>query len=199
MEVAARGTRGARVRIEIEWPEWVAEVTDPVQRLASQEERMQLVVRLSDLNVRHRTGGPFAAAVFDRRDHRLVAAGTNLVTQSGYAVAHAEVLALSLAQRVRGVFDLASAGGDYELVSSAEPCAMCLGASCWSGITALSCGARSEDVEAIGFDEGPKPADWVAALTARQIEVTRDVLRDEAVAVLARYRDAGGVIYNGRG
>jgi tRNA(Arg) A34 adenosine deaminase TadA len=186
------------MRIEIEWPPWVVEETQRIDKLASQLERMAFVVRLSELNVRYASGGPFAAAVFDRRDHALVAAAPNLVLRSGYAIAHAELLALTLAQRVRGVFDLSEDGGSYELVTSAEPCAMCLGAGCWSGITALVCAARAEDVEAIGFDEGPKPVDWRTALADRGIEVTCNVLRDEAVAVLTRYRGAGGVIYNGR-
>jgi tRNA(Arg) A34 adenosine deaminase TadA len=159
---------------------------------------MSFVIGLSALSVSNATGGPFAAAVFDRRDRTLVAASPNLVTSARLAIAHAEVVALSLAQVRRRTFDLAEDGGAYELVTSAEPCAMCLGATCWSGVTAIACGARRDDVEAIGFDEGPRPSDWAAALAARGIEVTRDVMRAEAVAVLARYQEANGLLYNGR-
>jgi len=187
------------MRIEIEWPEWVVEETGRIGRLASQSDRMAFVVHLSELNVRHRTGGPFAAAVFDARDRTLVAAAPNLVMASGFAFAHAEVLALSEAQQLRGHFDLASRDARYELVSSAEPCAMCIGACCWSGVQTIVCGARGEDVEAIGFDEGPKPEDWRGELLRRGIEVRCDVLRAEAVAVLAQYGETGGVIYNGGG
>jgi tRNA(Arg) A34 adenosine deaminase TadA len=73
---------------------------------------------------------------------------------------------------------------------------MCFGASPWSGVRRLVCGARDEDARAIGFDEGPKLADWITALNDRGIAVLRDVLRDEAVGVLKDYIEAGGIIYN---
>jgi tRNA(Arg) A34 adenosine deaminase TadA len=73
---------------------------------------------------------------------------------------------------------------------------MCFGALLWSGVRRLVCGAREEDVRGIGFDEGPKPADWPAEMQRRGITVVRDVCRDEAVGVLRRYVTAGGPIYN---
>ncbi|WP_217995186.1 hypothetical protein [Methylogaea oryzae] len=73
---------------------------------------------------------------------------------------------------------------------------MCLGATLWSGVKSLLCGARDEDARAIGFDEGPKPADWADQLRRRGIAVTRDVMRDEACKVLQRYKNQGGTIYN---
>jgi len=69
----------------------------------------------------------------------------------------------------------------------------------WSGVQRLVCGARDEDARAIGFDEGPKMADWVKALNDRGIIVVRDVLRGEARAVLQEYAAAGGAIYNAGG
>ena len=73
---------------------------------------------------------------------------------------------------------------------------MCFGAIPWSGVRRLVCGARDEDAREIGFDEGPKLADWTSALNDRGITVLRDILRDDAVAVLQDYISAGGVIYN---
>lgn len=73
---------------------------------------------------------------------------------------------------------------------------MCLGAIPWSGLRRVGCGAHGEDAAAIGFDEGAKPADWLGALQQRGIEVARDVLRDEARAVLQQYARTGGRIYN---
>ena len=75
---------------------------------------------------------------------------------------------------------------------------MCLGAVCWSGVRQIVCGARGEDAGRIGFDEGPKPADWVSELERRGIAVTRDVMRERAAQVLRSYRDCGGPIYNAR-
>lgn len=160
-------------------------------------DRMRLVVGLSRENVRRGTGGPFGAAVFERDTGRLLAPGINLVTGAGCSAAHAEMVAMVVAQRVVGTFDLGGPGlPPCELVASTEPCAMCFGATPWSGVRRLVCGARGEDAEGIGFDEGDKPPDWVGSLERRGIPVVRDVLREEAVAVLREYADGGGEIYN---
>jgi hypothetical protein len=56
-------------------------------------------------------------------------------------------------------------------------------------------GASREDVEAIGFDEGPCPEDWRAKLEARGIMVAGPLLQKEAVAVLQAYAKQGGDLY----
>ena len=112
---------------------------------------------------------------------------------------HAEIVTLMAAQQRVGTYDLSSAGlPPYELVTSTEPCAMCLGAVTWSGIRRLVCGARGADAEKAGFDEGEKPSAWPEALERRGISILRDICRDQAVAVLRDYRAAGGIIYNPR-
>jgi hypothetical protein len=60
------------------------------------------------------------------------------------------------------------------------------------------CGARAADAEAIGFDEGDKPARWATALARRGISVRRDVCRAEARAVLREYAARAGTIYGAR-
>jgi tRNA(Arg) A34 adenosine deaminase TadA len=156
-------------------------------------------VELSRLNVRNGTGGPFGAAIFERETGRLLAPGVNLVVGSGCSVFHAEMVAVMVAQKVLETFDLGSEGlPPYELVASTEPCAMCLGATPWSGVRHLVCGARDEDARAVGFDEGAKMAEWVGSLEDRGISVELGVLRDEAVAVLREYAALGGEIYNSR-
>jgi tRNA(Arg) A34 adenosine deaminase TadA len=166
------------------------------RRFPSREARMRLVIGLSRENVARGSGGPFGAAVFERDGGRLVAVGVNRVLASGCSHAHAEMLALALAQRVRGGWDLGAPGlPAHELVSSSEPCAMCCGALPWAGVRSLVCGARACDAEAIGFDEGDKPARWAAALARRGISVRRDVCRAEAREVLREYAIRGGTIY----
>lgn len=161
------------------------------------EERMRLAIELARRNIEAGTGGPFGAAVFAVETGRLLAVGVNLVVASRCSVLHAEMVALMLAQQRFGHYDLGGEGlPACELVTSAEPCAMCFGAVLWAGVKRLVCAARREDVERIGFDEGPKPADWPAELQRRGIAVTCDVCRVEAVAVLDRYAAAGGLIYN---
>lgn len=152
--------------------------------------RMHLAIRLAELNVEH-GGGPFGAAVF--AGSRLIAAGVNCVLSSGFSIAHAEIVALMRAQTVLG--DPSSPAGPYSLFSSAEPCCQCFGALVWSGVEELVCGATRADVEAIGFDEGPKPEHWADVLRAQGIAVTEEVCRAEAGVALARYDARGGPIY----
>ena len=146
-----------------------------------------------------RKGGPFGAAIFDRETNKLLAPGVNLVLASGYSFGHAEMVAIMVAHQLVGGFELGGEGQpSYDLVASTEPCSMCFGALPWSGIRHLVCGARNEDAAAAGFDEGPKPAEWVRTLEDRGITVERDVLRDEAAAVLREHAEEGDELYKGR-
>jgi tRNA(Arg) A34 adenosine deaminase TadA len=174
-------------------PRWLESFTQGYGRdFSSPEKRMDFAIALSAENVRMSSGGPFGAAVFGIEDERLISCGVNVVENMSAAVAHAEIMALSLAQQALECHDLGPAG--LELASSAQPCLMCYGATIWSGIRSLLVGARGSDVESItGFDEGPVPENWVAELEKRGIRVTRDLLRSDACAVLRSYK---GPIYN---
>jgi len=186
------------LRVAYRLPEWVRDVAPPPGTLVpSDEERMRLTIRLAEENVRRRTGGPFGAAVFRRSDGALVAVGVNRVETERCSLLHGEVMAIALAERALGAFTLDEPPiPPHELVTSCEPCAMCLGAAFWSGVRRIVCGAQREDAMALGFDEGPVSEDSYAYLAARGIEVVRGVLREEAAAVLRLYRDLGGGIYN---
>ncbi|MBX3176281.1 MAG: nucleoside deaminase [Candidatus Hydrogenedentes bacterium] len=180
-------------------PPWLSAMAAAYAPGGAPEARMAFVIEAARRNVSERTGGPFAAAVFEQESGRLVALGVNLVTTQGASILHAEIVALALAQRAAGNYDLGAPGlPAHELVTSTEPCAMCLGAIPWSGVRRVVCGARDEDARAAGFDEGAKPADWAGALAARGIAVLRDVARAEAAGVLREYADGGGPIYNSR-
>ncbi|MBN1508071.1 MAG: nucleoside deaminase [Sedimentisphaerales bacterium] len=185
--------------IEIRLPEWIeAMVAERGGGLTTVEARMRFVIGLSKMNIERRTGGPFGAAVFEADSGWVVGVGVNLVEASNCSLAHAEMVAIATAQQAVGHYDLGGSTAVYELVTSAEPCAMCLGAIPWSGVRRVVCGARGEDACEIGFDEGAKPADWVGELRKRGIEVLRDVLREEARDILRQYAWTGGLIYNAR-
>ena len=186
--------------IKLELPVWLDNFIHQHQEaITSMEERMHLAVELARLNIQHQTGGPFGAVVFDMESHKLVSAGVNLVIPSNCSMAHAEMIAISLAQQKLGTFDLGAKGlPDFELVTSSEPCAMCFGALPWSGIRHLACGAKAEDARRIGFDEGPIPPNWRDELEQRGITVVTDICREEAQAVLNSYAENGGAIYNAR-
>jgi len=185
--------------ITIHLPPWLEEYARGWRPSGAVEARMGFVIGAAMRNVEEGTGGPFAAGVFEIESGRLAGLGVNLVTAENLSMLHAEMVAFAAAQRALGSFDLGGPGmARYELVSSAEPCAMCFGAVLWAGVRRLVCGARSEDTERIGFDEGPKRASWTSDLEQRGIEVVRDVCRESAAAVFAEYVRRGGPVYNAR-
>jgi tRNA(Arg) A34 adenosine deaminase TadA len=105
------------------------------------------------------------------------------------------MLAIMIAQQRLTRYRMHADGGHYVLATSAQPCCQCYGAMMWAGLDELLIGARSEDVEELTeFDEGPLPADWIGELARRDMVVRRDILRDEARAVLATY-GANGTSY----
>ncbi|MFI1028503.1 nucleoside deaminase [Streptomyces sp. NPDC020951] len=187
-------------------PAWIDDELAAVPAVVpDRDDRMRLVHRLADRNWREGNGGPFAALVAERDTGRIVSVGVNVVLASGVSSAHAEVVALGLAQTATGGWDL---GGDgmqaHELVVNWRPCIQCYGAAMWSGVRGLVVAGDGPQLEEITtFDEGPLGADWAEQFQARGIEVVRDVLRDEALAVFRGYRKAvdadGLVVYNARG
>lgn len=178
-------------------PGWVVGRVDYDQVYATDEDRMALAIALASENVARDSGGPFGAAVFERDSGRLIAVGVNSVTRLNNSTAHAEMIALQLAERRIASYTLAADGHPaHELFTSCAPCAMCLGAVLWSGVTRVVIAAQREDAERIDFDEGPVFAESYAYLRARGIEIVNGLLRTEARAVLEEYKARGGAIYN---
>jgi tRNA(Arg) A34 adenosine deaminase TadA len=120
----------------------------------------------------------------------------NLVVRARNSVLHAEILAFMMAQARLGSYTLAIPGhSSFELAGSCEPCAMCLGATLWSGVSRIICGACRADAQRLAFDEGPVFPESYAYLEARGIEIVRQVNREEAVEVFELYRTRNGIIY----
>lgn len=186
-----------RRRIEIGLPSWLDELLDSAPRLPTTKDRMRLAIELARTNVDLETGGPFGALVVETHSGIVLGAGVNLVLASANCTAHAEMVAIELAESTSGSFDLGSRAADaVELVTTVEPCAMCLGAVVWSGASRLVCGAPSGAAAEIGFDEGPRPADWVDQMQGRGIEVVQGVMAVAARRVLTDYVERGGLVYN---
>ena len=178
-------------------PTWVRDLPTP-DPPAHVTDRMEFVLDLAMRNVERGTGGPFAAAVFEHESGRLVSVGVNRVVPENCSVAHAEVLAIGLAQAALGTYDLGGSGQPrLQLVSSSQMCAMCLGAVVWSGVGEVVYSTTSGDVIAtVGFDEGPTPPDYSHQLAHRGISVVAGVMRDKGLAVLRGYAASEGVVYN---
>lgn len=174
-------------------PEWLREIeAENLGRVfAGDEEKLRFAIRLAEENVRRGTGGPFGAAIFSLADERLIAVGVNRVVPAKQSWAHAEMTAYAHAQNRLGSHDLKGCA----IASSCEPCAMCTGATPWSGVEKLIYGASGDAARGVGFDEGDKPADWRGALEKRGVRVVGPLLEDAAGTPFRLYREKGGEIY----
>lgn len=188
------------MKVEINLPEWLEQAVSELPALPTMESRMAAMIEFSRTNFQRDTGGPFAAGVFDVQSGQAIAIGVNRVVPTHCSSAHAEIVALSLAQQAVGQFDLGGPGlPRYELVVNWRPCAMCFGAVFWSGIRSLVIAGADHQLEEItGFDEGPIHPQWREQLEARGISLVEDVLKEEACGVFREFRDAGKLVYNGR-
>ncbi len=184
--------------ITFKLPSWISDYTKETDTIKDINDRVNFVIEASKQNILNKTGGPFAAAVFEKDSGKLIALGVNLVTSEGLSTLHAEIVALEIAENKLHTYDLSGDDSiEYEIVSSCEPCAMCFGAIPWSGVKRVITCAKDEDARAIGFEEGDKPKDWRVSYKNRGIEVIDEVKREEAKEVLNFYLENGGEIYNG--
>jgi len=197
--------------VEVTLPQWAHQAdyfsnnnnnsTNPYQ---SDDARMRLAIELSARNVRENTGGPFGCAIFHKDlttgIYTLSSIGVNRVVPLGNSTLHGEMVAIQMAQKKIGSFSLRGNNNNdnphtYELYTSCEPCAMCLGAILWSGVSRVVCAATKQDASAIGFDEGPVYEKSYQHLQNAGVSVTRGVLQQEGARVLQEYGRMG-LIYN---
>ncbi len=184
--------------VRVACPDWVDDFFDWNEPLHGDDARMRLAIALSRENVARQTGGPFGAVIVESESGRVVAVGVNSVVRLNNCTLHGEMVAFMMAQARLGSFTLSGQGMPrHELVTSCEPCAMCLGAALWSGVRRVVCGAHRDDARRLNFEEGPVFPESHHYLEARGIEIVHGVLRAEANEVLELYRSSKGLIYNG--
>ena len=189
------------MRFEVKLPKWaaddVASLPENVELLSA---RMQMVIRFARRNAELKTGGPFAAGIFEADSGRVVSIGVNRVVPCKNSSAHAEIVAISLAQHKLRTFDLGGPGQPrHQLVVNGRPCAMCFGAIPWSGIRSVVYAASGSQIEQLtGFDEGPIHPSWQRELENRGIEVIGGVLAEEACEAFRQFAASGQPVYNGR-
>jgi tRNA(Arg) A34 adenosine deaminase TadA len=183
--------------ISFHLPDWIDAYTQTYQPTTDVNERMLFVIAASRKNVEEGTGGPFAAAIFETHTGRLVSLGVNLVATLNLSFLHAEMVATAIAQTKLNTYDLGDpALPALELFATTEPCAMCLGAIPWSGVSRVITAAKDVDARDIGFDEGTKPDNWKKCLNDRGIEVIDNIEAQSAKTVLQLYSQQNGDIYN---
>ena len=187
--------------ISLTQPDWVQrEIKKLPKFIPSLEDRMRTVIHFSQLNLEYDTGGPFAAGVFERNSGKLIALGVNRVIPCNCSSAHAEIMALSLAQQKLREYDLGGPGMPaHQLVVNWRPCVMCYGAVLWSGIRSLVIAGSGSELEDItGFDEGPMHVGWREELEKRGIELIENVLKEEACQVYIDFSSRNSFVYNSR-
>lgn len=157
----------------------------------SNEDKLRFAIQLATENVKHHTGGPFGAAIFDLASHTLIAIGINSVVPANQSWAHAEMTAYARAQHRLQTYALKGC----TIATSCEPCAMCCGATPWSGVEQMLYAATKQDAENAGFDEGDKGDNWVKSFNRRKIEVIGPLLSEEAKYPFSLYLQNEGKIY----
>ncbi|MBR2963582.1 MAG: hypothetical protein IKC53_05185 [Lentisphaeria bacterium] len=80
-------------------------------------------------------------------------------------------------------------------MTSCEPCAMCSGATPWSGDGRMIYGTPRFMAEKAGFDEGYKGEHWEEEFAKRKIQVAGPLLGEDAFAPFKLYREKHGEIY----
>jgi guanine deaminase len=113
---------------------------------STEREWLDEAIRLATVNVAE-GGGPFGAVVVS--GGQVVATGTNKVTTTLDPTAHAEVVAIRAACAALGDFRLTGC----VLVSSCEPCPLCLSAALWARVDRVLYAADRHDAAAAGFDD----------------------------------------------
>lgn len=93
-------------------------------------------------------GGPFGAVIV-RAETELVSSGVNRVTRDVDPTAHAEVVAIRKACQHLGTFRLDGCA----LVTSCEPCPLCLAAALWSRVDRVVYAADRYTAAEAGFDD----------------------------------------------
>lgn len=113
---------------------------------STEREWLRQAVELAVDNVES-GGGPFGAVII--KDQAVIGTGTNRVTPTSDPTAHAEVVAIRDACRRIEHFQLTGC----VLVSSCEPCPLCLAAALWSRVDRIVYCADRHDAAVAGFDD----------------------------------------------
>ncbi len=110
-----------------------------------------------------------------------------MVSKSGFS--HAELRAIEDAMDNLGGHLCAEGGKGATIYSSCEPCAMCMGAILYTGISKLVYGATLEDSLDCVNEILAHSKDVADACSNRNIEIVSEFEREEAVKVLKVWKE----------
>ncbi|MDP3371758.1 MAG: nucleoside deaminase [Candidatus Paracaedibacteraceae bacterium] len=144
------------------------------------EKAMRQAIRLSNEKMKEGKGGPFGAVII--KDNKIIAEGWNQVTSSNDPTAHAEVVAIRNACTTLNTFNLEGC----TLVTSCEPCPMCLAATYWSRVDKIIYANTRFDAADIGFDDAFFYDELARSIEERQVPMTQ-MLRDEGLSAFKEW------------
>ena len=128
---------------------------------------------------------PFGAVII--KEGEVVAATHNTVWRDSDPTAHAEVNCI---RRAASALKTISLHGCV-MVSTTEPCPMCLSAIHWAKIERVAYGASIADAAAAGFCELYVAAKKLAEMGKSPLRVESGLLREECTALFAQWQAAG--------
>lgn len=135
---------------------------------------MRRAIELSHEKMKSGYGGPFGAVII--KDGKIISEGWNQVTSSNDPTAHAEVVAIRNACKTLNTFNLSGC----MLITSCEPCPMCLAASYWSRVDKIYYANTRFDAADIGFDDSFFYDELAKESEHRQVPMIT-LLRDEGL------------------
>ena len=141
--------------------------------------------------VRLRHGGPFGAAVIDRKG-KVVATAHNTVLRDNDPSCHAEVNAIRAAAKKLKHPHLEGC----VVIASSEPCPMCLTTSYWANVAGIVYAVPKEVAAGVGFDDSFIYEELDRPPSRRRIAVEHfEPLLSEGASVFKEWQAANGKLY----
>jgi tRNA(Arg) A34 adenosine deaminase TadA len=138
------------------------------------EQAMRRAIQLSVEKMQGGSGGPFGAVII--KENAIIAEGWNQVTSCNDPTAHAEVVAIRSACQLLKTFNL----NGCILVTSCEPCPMCLAATYWARVDKIYYANTRFDAAEIGFDDSFFYDELAKPVLERQVPMV-ELLRNEGL------------------
>lgn len=159
------------------------------------KKKLEAVFRLTFADARRGVrlghGGPFGAAVIDKKG-RVLSVAHNTVLRDSDPSCHAEVNAIRAAAKKLGRPHLEGC----VVVASSEPCPMCLTTSYWANVAGIVYAVPKEVAARVGFDDSFIYEELERPPSARRIAVEHhEPLLAEGEAVFREWQAAEGELY----
>lgn len=154
------------------------------------DEAMSLAVKEALSGIRKGHGGPFGAVIL--KDGEPVGKGHNSVMKGNDPTAHAEVCAIRAATKRLETPHL----DGCVLVTTSEPCPMCLGAAYWARVDSIVYCAKRDLAASVGFTDEFIYEDLAVPADARRIPLRAEDSRyGEVEALFRMWQSDNGFLY----